>query len=333
MKDFLNKYKKSLAFILTAAAVLTAAFFIGGHGNNVVNISTASMDNTSKVSELSYQKNHILDTSKENDESSTVYVEKSVVKETAADNGSKNSSDSESCPSEQSSKEQSSKIISTPINNTENVGENGEVQENTSDDTEINRDSEDVNGFEPEMHEKPQTQTEFQTNPKNGNSEEKESSVSENTSTAHSEVESSITENIDNKNCCTFSIICTTAINSSELDDKKRKLLPSDGCITNKSKVYFDNGESVFDVLKRICTDNNIHFEFSITPVTNSAYIEGINNLYEFDCGSLSGWTYSVNDTFPNVGCSEYILSDGDKVEILYTCDLGADVGNYYRGQ
>lgn len=40
----------------------------------------------------------------------------------------------------------------------------------------------------------------------------------------------------------------------------------------------------------------------------NSAYIEGINNLYEFDCGSLSGWMYKVNEWFPNYGCSRYVL-------------------------
>lgn len=59
----------------------------------------------------------------------------------------------------------------------------------------------------------------------------------------------------------------------------------------------------------------------------NSAYIEGIHNLYEFDVGELSGWMYSVNDWFPNYGCSRYQLQDGDVVEWVYTCDLGEDVG------
>ena len=59
----------------------------------------------------------------------------------------------------------------------------------------------------------------------------------------------------------------------------------------------------------------------------NTAYIEGIANLYEFDCGELSGWMYRVNGEFPNVGCSLYKLKDGDTVEWVYTCDLGRDVG------
>ena len=55
--------------------------------------------------------------------------------------------------------------------------------------------------------------------------------------------------------------------------------------------------------------------EFEDTPMYNSAYIEGINNLYEFDCGELSGWMYKVNGWFPNYGCSRYQLKEGDTIE------------------
>ena len=56
------------------------------------------------------------------------------------------------------------------------------------------------------------------------------------------------------------------------------------------------------------------------------AYVSGIGNLYEFDFGGLSGWVYSVNGRMPSVSCGEYVLSDGDKIEWMYTCDLGNDV-------
>lgn len=60
----------------------------------------------------------------------------------------------------------------------------------------------------------------------------------------------------------------------------------------------------------------------------NSAYVEGIGNLYEFDCGNMSGWMYKVNDWFPNYGCSRYELKNGDTVEWQYTCyGYGADLG------
>ena len=52
-----------------------------------------------------------------------------------------------------------------------------------------------------------------------------------------------------------------------------------------------------------------------------SYYIEGINNLYEFDCGNQSGWMYKVNGWFPNYGCSSYNLKDGDSIVWAFTCN------------
>ena len=131
------------------------------------------------------------------------------------------------------------------------------------------------------------------------------------------------------KTCtCTFSIECSTILNNlSDLDPDKRALVPSDGVILPPTKVTFYEGESVYDVLQRVCRENKIHLESSWTPVYNTAYIEGINNLYEFDCGELSGWMYRVNGWYPNYGCSRYQLADGEVVEWRYTCDLGRDVG------
>lgn len=135
----------------------------------------------------------------------------------------------------------------------------------------------------------------------------------------------------DKKMHCTLSIECSTILdNMKDLDEEKIELVPEDGIIFAKKEVEFKEGESVFDVLKRETKDNKIHMEFVDTPMYNSAYIEGINNLYEFDCGNLSGWMYKVNDWFPNYGCSRYQLKDGDVVEWVYTCDLGRDVGGYF---
>ena len=133
---------------------------------------------------------------------------------------------------------------------------------------------------------------------------------------------------------CTFSIECSTILNNlSELDPDKLELVPTNGVILAPTTVTFYEGESVFDVLQRVCKDNNIHIEFSWTPIYNSAYIEGIHNLYEFDCGALSGWMYRVNGWYPNYGCSRYQLADGEVVEWRYTCnDLGKDIGCDWMG-
>lgn len=130
---------------------------------------------------------------------------------------------------------------------------------------------------------------------------------------------------------CTISISCATILDHMDwLDPEKVELVPEDGWILEPMQVTFYEGESVFNVLQRTCKQQGIHMEFENTPIYNSAYIEGIHNLYEFDCGELSGWMYKVNDWFPNYGCSRYQLQDGDVVCWEYTCDLGVDVGGFY---
>lgn len=132
----------------------------------------------------------------------------------------------------------------------------------------------------------------------------------------------------DKELTCTLSVRCDTILkNITWLDKEKVGLVPEDGIIFAEKQVPFYEGESVFNLLAREMKRNKIHLEFENTPVYNSAYIEGIANLYEFDCGELSGWMYKVNDWFPNYGCSRYQLKSGDRVEWVYTCDLGADVG------
>ena len=127
---------------------------------------------------------------------------------------------------------------------------------------------------------------------------------------------------------CTVSISCAALLdNMDKLAQNKRPLVPANGVLLPETQVTFSAGESAFDVLQRVCRDNKLHMESSFTPLYNSAYIEGIGNLYEFDAGSLSGWMYAVNDWFPNYGCSRYQLQNGDVVRWVYTCDLGQDVG------
>ena len=140
-----------------------------------------------------------------------------------------------------------------------------------------------------------------------------------------------VTVNPDIKLICTLSIRCDTILNNMDkLKSEKLLVLPSTGIILDTITVTFSEGESVFDVLKRVTREKRIHMEFKDTPIYNSAYIQGINNLYEFDCGALSGWMYKVSGWFPNYGASRYVLKNGDVIEWVYTCDLGNDVGGGY---
>lgn len=106
-----------------------------------------------------------------------------------------------------------------------------------------------------------------------------------------------------------------------DLDSAKLQLLPDDGILFPMSGVTFSDGESVFDVLLREMKHSKIHMEYSTTPMYHSVYIEGIGNLYEFDCGALSGWIYAVNGVFPSYSMSQYTLTDGDEIAVVYACD------------
>ena len=127
---------------------------------------------------------------------------------------------------------------------------------------------------------------------------------------------------------CTLLVECSTILNNmGDLTEGKGSLVPADGFIYAKQTVTFYEGESVFDVLLREMQNNRIHMEYVMTPMYNSNYIEGINNLYEKDCGRWSGWMYCVNGWYPNYGCSRYQVQQGDEIEWHYTCDLGRDLG------
>lgn len=134
---------------------------------------------------------------------------------------------------------------------------------------------------------------------------------------------------------CTLSVHCDTILDHMDwLTDGKEGLIPEDGVIFPETQVSFYQGESVFNVLLREMKQNKIHMEYETTPMYNSAYIEGIHNIYEFDVGERSGWAYQVNGWFPNYGASRYELQDGDVIQWIYTCDMGEDIGgsNHLEG-
>lgn len=136
------------------------------------------------------------------------------------------------------------------------------------------------------------------------------------------------------KHTCTFSISCASVLAQIDsLPDAVKEVVPDGGVLLPPHRVTFQEGESVFDVLSRVCREEHLHMEYTNTPIYNSAYIEGIGNLYEFDCGAGSGWMYRVNGWFPNYGCSRYTVKDGDVIEWLYTCNLGRDIGGDYGAQ
>lgn len=118
----------------------------------------------------------------------------------------------------------------------------------------------------------------------------------------------------------TLSILCTNAVGQTE-----NHYLPKDGIILSPTIYGIEDGDTVFDVLLMAVKENQIPLDYTGDDNT-FVYIKGINYLYEFDCGDLSGWMYKVNGQTPNTGCSDYILNDGDIIEWVYTCNMGKDI-------
>lgn len=130
----------------------------------------------------------------------------------------------------------------------------------------------------------------------------------------------------------TIEIRCDTVLaNMDKLDDalKDEKYVPRDGVILPKFTLVLRKNDTVYEILSRATRHFKIATDCVYTVNYSSVYVKGINQLYEFDCGELSGWMYKVNGVFPQYGCSKYVLKDGDEIQWVYTCDLGRDVGGY----
>ena len=126
---------------------------------------------------------------------------------------------------------------------------------------------------------------------------------------------------------CTLEIDCKTLLSHMDaLPSSKVSLVPADGVMLAERKVAFKDGETVFDVLARVCKEDKLQME-SAGAVTVGAYVKGIGNIYEFDAGPASGWRYSVNGDYPGQSSSLQKVADGDAICWRYTCNLGADVG------
>lgn len=136
----------------------------------------------------------------------------------------------------------------------------------------------------------------------------------------------------ENSETVTLSVRCDTVLdNWDKLDDelKFEKYVPQSGVILQEFTLVLRKNDTVYDILNRAVRHKKIHMECVYSANYGSVYVQGINHLYEFSCGELSGWMYKVNGVFPNYGCSKYVLKNGDIIEWVYTCDLGRDVDGY----
>lgn len=97
------------------------------------------------------------------------------------------------------------------------------------------------------------------------------------------------------------------------------------GVILQETAVPVKGETTVLAVLTEATRARKLQMEFSGRGVM--AYVNGIDNLYEFDRGAKSGWLFRVNGEFSDKGAGAYEVKAGDRIEWLYTLDLGKDIG------
>lgn len=100
--------------------------------------------------------------------------------------------------------------------------------------------------------------------------------------------------------------------------------IPENGVILEETSLPIAAGDTVYTILTDAARSYGIHMEAS--GANGLMYIHGIGNVYEFDFGDLSGWVYLVNGESASVGVDQYVLKDGDRVELCYTLELGKDL-------
>lgn len=118
---------------------------------------------------------------------------------------------------------------------------------------------------------------------------------------------------------CTVTVECKSIL--SNMDDLKaghEDYVPSDGDIINGYSVTLPEGSTAYDAVMSACEKQDI--SVNVSSGSFGKYIAGFNNIDEGDCGSQSGWTYTVNGESPSEACDRYTLSDGDSVDFSYIC-------------
>lgn len=114
----------------------------------------------------------------------------------------------------------------------------------------------------------------------------------------------------------TLSVSCETI--ADEIDGDEMIIPPTEYVLLED--------DTVFTVLERVLAYKRIPFDYSGISEAD-VYIRGINNIYEAEYGEMSGWMYTVNGEFPDTGCGSYVPEDGDRIEWIYTRNIGKDIG------
>ncbi len=125
---------------------------------------------------------------------------------------------------------------------------------------------------------------------------------------------------------CSLTVACDAILENMDAFPGEKYELVLDPTIYKSETVGFYEGETVYDVLERELKNARIHMD---VVRGTTVYVKGIKNIYEGDCGSLSGWLFLVNGEYATADAGSTILKENDAISFVYTCDGGEDIGMY----
>lgn len=107
------------------------------------------------------------------------------------------------------------------------------------------------------------------------------------------------------------------AMDRIDEDINPASVIPTDGAVIKESDIYAEEGAAAFDALIAAAREQRVAVDY--VGSLYGVYVRGIGHIYEFGFGDMSGWIYKVNGESPDVSAGEFVLSEGDRVEFIYT--------------
>lgn len=106
-------------------------------------------------------------------------------------------------------------------------------------------------------------------------------------------------------------------------DPALAEYIPEDGIAMARLKYIAKEGDSVLQILEKICKNNNIEVK-----KTQDGLIDTIGYLKNGDCGQGSSWVYTVNGELMSDNPADCKVKDGDEIVWAFTLDGGKDIEN-----
>lgn len=91
------------------------------------------------------------------------------------------------------------------------------------------------------------------------------------------------------------------------------------GIILPATKISVKDGDTILQVLLHATSSHSPKLQVDYTGSGAMAYVQGIDNIYEFDYGAKSGWLFKQNGVSLTKSVGATKIKAGDRIECYYT--------------